>query len=276
MAAAAQVGTGSMRCHTEIPHEYDLTRRPKSTSRRDLAAGWYEEFSGLLVGYLSKLIHSVHDAEEIAQEAFLHVLSVTEPILNPKAMLFTTAQNLLRDHCRRAHTRAMSAAVPIDEVEVLDSCEPSQVIESEQALAGVVNTLAKLRPPTRKAFLLHRVELRSHAEIAARLRVTNSMVEKHIKYAMDAFEAIGFEQPRHAGGRRREVMSYRAQRINVAEARADQRTPRTRRRKTEAKPQGETRRAVREIPMPKRGGDRSSLVRGRYARPDLLVVFGGT
>ena len=167
------------------------------------ATRWYEEYSDRLRCYLNKLLHSAHDAEDIAQEAFLHVLSAasSEPIQNPKALLFTTAQNLLRDHCRRAHTRAMRTAVQIDEFEISDWCDPSQVMESEQALEQVVKTLRRLRPPTRKAFLLDRVELFSHAQIAARMGITVSMVEKHIRNSMDAFESTGFEQPRHACGR---------------------------------------------------------------------------
>ena len=90
----------------------------------------------------------------------------------------------------------MRTALQVDEIEIADACEPSQVMESQQALAQVVDVLAQLRTSTRKAFLLDRVELYSNAQIAARLGVTVSMVEKHIKFAMVAFETTGIEQPR--------------------------------------------------------------------------------
>src|SRR6185437_2056844 len=191
-----------MRRSTARHRQHVSTRRSVGKIRLDLA-GWYEEYSDLLRAYLAKLSHSVHDAEDIVQEAFLHVwfAASTGPILNPKALLFTTAQNLLKDHCRRAHTHMMRAALQVDEVEIPDSCEPSQVMESEQALAQILDTLERLRSPTRKAFLLDRVELYSHAQIATRMGITVSMVEKHIRLCMDAFESTGFEQPRHACGR---------------------------------------------------------------------------
>lgn len=192
-----------MHCHTDIDSRYGVTSRSVGSNRRSVAAEWYEQFSERLVGYLIQHIHSAADAEDIAHEAFLHVLSVSEsePILNPKALLFATAMNLLRDHCRRAHTRAMLLSVSVDDVEILDECDPSQIMEGEQALAQISETLEHLRPATRRAFLFDRVELLSHTQIAERLHVTRSMVEKHIRYAMDAFETIGFEQPRRAGGK---------------------------------------------------------------------------
>lgn len=168
-------------------------------------AEWYERYEEPLLGYLAQLTRSVHDAEDIAQEAFLHLWFARSsgPIHNPKAFLFTTASNLVRDKCRLAHTHAMKAAVPLEDVDVTDSSEPSQVVESEQALAQIVKTLEQLRPSTQKAFILDRVELCSHPQIAARMGITVSMVEKHISYAMTALEGNGFEQPRHTGGRRR-------------------------------------------------------------------------
>lgn len=192
-----------MRRSTATCRQHNSTRRRSGGKSRLELARWYAEYSDLLRAYLVKISHSVHDAEDIVQEAFLHVwfAASTGPILNPKALLFTTAQNLLKDHIRLAHTQATRAAEQVDEVEIPDSCEPSQIMESEQALAQIVDTLERLRTSTQKAFFLDRVELYSHAQIADRMGITVSMVEKHIRLCMDAFESTGFEQPRHASGR---------------------------------------------------------------------------
>ena len=185
-------------------HERNLRQLSSRQSWTDIAE-WYERYQEPLLGYLNQLTRSVHDAEDIAQEAFLHLWFARSsgPIHNPKAFLFATASNLLKDNCRRAHTHAMKLAVQLEDVEIPDLSEPSQVVESDQALALIVSTLEHLRPSTQEAFLLDRVELCPHSQIAARLGVTVSMVEKHIAYAMTALESTGFEQPRHAGGRRR-------------------------------------------------------------------------
>ena len=97
----------------------------------------------------------------------------------------------------------MRTAVQVEDIDISDSgSEPSRVLESEQALEQIVSTLGQLHPSTRKVFLLDRLQLCSHANIAARMGVTVSMVEKHMNYAMTAFEKSGFEQPRHCFGRR--------------------------------------------------------------------------
>ena len=164
---------------------------------------WYERYGELLLRYLAQLTRSIHDAEDIAHEAFLHLWFARSsgPIHNPKAFLFTTASNLVKDNCRLAHTHVMRAAVSWEAVDIPDFSEPSQMVESDEALALITDTLEQLRPSTQKAFMLDRVELCSHPQIAARMGITVSMVEKHISYAMTALEGRGFKQPRHAGGR---------------------------------------------------------------------------
>lgn len=179
-------------------------RRPSRKTWTEISE-WYERYQESLLGYVARLTGSQHDAEDIAQEAFVHLWYARSsgPIHNPKAFLFATASNLVKDNCRLAHTHAMRVAVPVEDVEIPDPSDPSQAVESDEALALILRTLKHLRPSTQKAFFLDRVELCSHAQIAARMGVTVSMVEKHISYAMTALEGSGFEQPRHAVGLRR-------------------------------------------------------------------------
>ena len=58
--------------------------------------------------------------------------------------------------------------------------DPARVIEAREDLARMAHALDKLKPNTKKAFLLHRIDGLSHKEIALHMRVTTSMVEKHI------------------------------------------------------------------------------------------------
>jgi RNA polymerase sigma factor (sigma-70 family) len=182
----------------------NVGRRPGRASWGEVA-DWYERYRDSLRGYLSLRTRSAHDAEDIVQEAFLHLwfAGSSGPIQNPKAFLFTTASNLLKDQLRRAHMRATETAVQAGDVDIPDfASEPSGVLESEQALARILSTLIQLHPSTREVFLLDRLQLWSHANIASRIGVTVSMVEKHMNYAMTAFEKSGFVQPRHCFSRR--------------------------------------------------------------------------
>jgi len=68
-----------------------------ATVSRDIA-GWYEELFDPLRGYLCDQLGSAREAEEIAQEAFLHLwfAQSSGPIENPKDFLFATASNLMK------------------------------------------------------------------------------------------------------------------------------------------------------------------------------------
>ena len=187
-----------------VEHMRNLGRGPSRASWKEIAE-WYERYRDLVRGYLSQRTRSASDAEDIVQEAFLHLWFARSsgPIHNPKAFLFTTASNLLTDQSRRAHIRATQTAVHIEDVDIPDvASEPSRAVEAEQALTQIVSILRQLRLPTRKVFLLDRLQSCSHADIAARVGVSVSMVEKHMNYAMTALEESGFEQPRHFFGRR--------------------------------------------------------------------------
>src|SRR6185437_10032366 len=134
-----------------------LRRRLDQDSWAEIAE-WYERYEVPLLAYLARMMHSVHDAGDIVQEAFIHLWLARSsgPIYNPKAFLFTTAQNLVKDNCRLAHTHAMRAAVPLEDVDIPDLSEPSHVVESDQALALIITTLEQLRPSTQQAFFLDR------------------------------------------------------------------------------------------------------------------------
>jgi RNA polymerase sigma-70 factor (ECF subfamily) len=57
----------------------------------------------------------------------------------------------------------------------------------------LVRVIARLDATTREAFVLYRVENQSHAQIARRLGVSVSMVEKHVGRAMRSLRGAGLE-----------------------------------------------------------------------------------
>lgn len=156
----------------------------------------YRSFGGPLRAFLARHTRSIHDAEDLAQEVFLRLwrLGTHSEIRHQKALVFKTANNLLRDRSRRTHTRMMRNAVSALDLELPDlGTEPSCLLESSQTLGIFLSTLAELRPSTRTAFLLYRFEAYSHAQVAARMGVSVSMVEKHVSYAMTALRGAGIE-----------------------------------------------------------------------------------
>jgi RNA polymerase sigma-70 factor (ECF subfamily) len=139
--------------------------------------------------YLTRKLRSVDDAADMAQEVFLRIAGLRDPqaVRCLHAFAFKTAENLLRDRARRVHTRVSRDAVDPEQCMLADpATEPARQVESRESLAVVTRALVALKPATRDAFLWHRLEGRPHAEIAAALGISVSMVEKHVSAASAA------------------------------------------------------------------------------------------
>jgi len=149
-----------------------------------------------LCAFLASHTHSIHDAEDLAQEVFLRLWRMEDEsqIRSLKAFAFKIASNLLKDRGRRTYTRMMRNSVPAGALELADSAgEPCGVVEGQQTLAAFEAAVDGMRPSSRQAFLLYRLEARSHGEIAQQMGISVSMVEKHVSTAMTALRTAGIE-----------------------------------------------------------------------------------
>ena len=126
-------------------------------------------FSGAL-----RMVGNRHDAEEIAQEAFLrayralrHYPAARIRDLNPGAWVWTIAANLCRNHHRTRSRRPVTAELSID------PADPGRGPETE-ALNRVLSDrlaaeLQHLTWPMRAAVVLHHVVGLPYEEVAAAL-----------------------------------------------------------------------------------------------------------
>jgi len=128
------------------------------------------------------------DADDLTRDVFLRIAGprACAPLLKPDAFVFTLARNLVRDRARRLPTRAAVKSVVADDDLRCERPTPDQALDMAQRLEQVEIALAALKPSTREAFLLHRVQGDSYAAIALRINISVSMVEKHIMTAIAA------------------------------------------------------------------------------------------
>jgi RNA polymerase sigma-70 factor (ECF subfamily) len=143
--------------------------------------------------YFASYRLNADDIEDFTQEVFLRLASSGLPgdLRSPGAFVFTLARNLVRDRARRLYTRAAAASVTLDDVQLpCDWPTPEEAVERNEALARVLAALAALKPSTRQAFVRHRVDGSSYAEIANELGVSVSMIEKHIMAASAALRRV--------------------------------------------------------------------------------------
>ena len=138
--------------------------------------------------------HLPIEPDDIIQESYaiLAALASVDHILNPKAYLFQTANSLILRDLRRARVVSIRAVDDLDALGAAsDEPSPEAQVASRQELEHLSNAIDRLPRQCREAFKLRKIEGYSQREIATRMGVAESTVEKHVakavKLLMDAF-----------------------------------------------------------------------------------------
>lgn len=141
--------------------------------------------------FFSRRLRDGADVEDLTQEVFARLLKRAElgEIANIEGYLFHTAANLLRERARKAARRPGDAPA-IDEIDAaVEDFTPERILLGREAYARMVEALQELPERTRTIFVLNRFEELSAAEIARRLGVSVSTVEKDMMRAIAHLKA---------------------------------------------------------------------------------------
>ena len=137
--------------------------------------------------FLRRRGSSPQDAEDLVQEAVVRLFAYTRKVgevRNAEAFLARTAMNLAVD-LHRSSRRDRFESEPVEVLELLDlGPAPDEVFAAEQRLLRMKKALDQVSRRTREVFFMHRLQGLSHAEIATKLGVSKSAVEKHIASAL--------------------------------------------------------------------------------------------
>jgi len=137
--------------------------------------------------YLRRLLGNSGEAEEIAQDAYARIYD--KPARKPEALLYTTARRLAINRIRR---RDISPVVPTDaSIETTASSAPSvpDQVSARQEWSMLRAAVDELPSGCRQVLILRKVELLSHREIADRLGIAISTVEKQHARALRLLRA---------------------------------------------------------------------------------------
>ena len=146
-----------------------------------------EKHNKVLKLFLVRAVGSIAEAEDILQEVYLRLVrrQERETISEfPRAYLFTTATNVIRDRRRRQKVRRNFDHDPFDETSCPDhtpSVEATMIWQ--EGLEIVKDALQDLKPIHRRIFVLHKIEGLSFPEIAKETGVPLRTVQR---YASDA------------------------------------------------------------------------------------------
>lgn len=151
----------------------------------------YTEIRSELLRFLTARLGNAAAAEDVLQDLWLRIQTIdTGPVANGRAYLYRAAQNIALDAVRARHRssvreRLWAAAHSGPGGEPIDpspGAEASMLAREEAA--ALASAIASLPDAAGRAFRLHKFEGLSHAEVAARLGISRSGVEKHIAVAM--------------------------------------------------------------------------------------------
>lgn len=152
----------------------------------------YVEHHGWLRNWLGKKLGNAGDAADIAHDTYLRVLSTGNRFPDAESRRFLTqiANGLVIDLYRR---RRIEAAY----LEVLAGLPPAES-PSEETRAIIVDALVqidallhRLPEKTRLAFLMYKIDGMTYGEIAVRLGVSVSSVERYVAHALiSSYEAL--------------------------------------------------------------------------------------
>jgi RNA polymerase sigma factor (sigma-70 family) len=154
---------------------------------------WHRQSMDELVPLLAKLRRllrsrgrSIDDTDDLIQDAFvrLTVYCKDHKVEKTEAFLVRTALNLSIDQ-RIRERRSRVDSVDLDTLSLVDpGPNPDVVYEGEKRLLHWQAGLLALSPRRREVFLLNRLDGYTFPQIAEKLHISLSMVEKHCAKAL--------------------------------------------------------------------------------------------
>ncbi len=140
--------------------------------------------------YLTRRLRDAETAADLTQETFLRFAEqqkagAASTIVHERSYLYRTAHNLAVDHVRQLQ-RERIAVLSDETFEAIadDSPTPEQTAVGRAELELMRAALAELPERTRQVFALVRIEGRTYRDVAARLEISESSVQKHLAKAI--------------------------------------------------------------------------------------------
>jgi RNA polymerase sigma-70 factor (ECF subfamily) len=138
--------------------------------------------------WLARRVRGLPDChvDEIVQEAYARLWAAgTERIVNPRAYFFVTARHVVGEVLRRLRVVSIETIADIESLNIADEdVGLERRLSGREEIERVQHMLAKLPPKCREAFELRKFGELSQKEIAARMQLSESTVEKHLVKAL--------------------------------------------------------------------------------------------
>jgi len=150
--------------------------------------GMTERYRSAVMAYFARRVANRADVEDLTQEVFTNLLKRSTPgtIDNLEGYIFQIAANVLKERFRRAGRRIEVQPEGLDEnsVFLVEELSPERILLGKETQRRLVQALHELPKRARTIFVLNRFEELSAREIASRMGLSVSTVEKDMMRAV--------------------------------------------------------------------------------------------
>jgi len=150
-------------------------------------AALFREHNRALLAFLQCRLGSLADAQELAQEAYVRMLTLEHPeqIDSMRAFLFRIAANLAVDRLRMRKLREAAPGESLEpEPELHLAPVPERHVAAAEQWRELHEALRELPAKTSHAFVLHAIEGRDFEAIAQTMKLSARMVRYHVTRAL--------------------------------------------------------------------------------------------
>lgn len=136
--------------------------------------------------YLTSKVRDSETAADLTQETFLRYAEQSgNSVHNDRSYLYRTARNLAIDHIRERHRRQTDPTSAEEMAEIVEERPaPDQQAADRERLERLRQAMLELPERTRQVFVLNRIDGMTYAEVAERLDISDSSVQKHLSRAL--------------------------------------------------------------------------------------------
>jgi len=158
-------------------------QRPAGENQGANVLGAFQLHRLSLKRFIGRYLNNAQDIEDVSQEAFLRAFKAekTTKVLQPKSFLFRIAKNVAISQLR-SKSRQITDYIedqPSGDVLISEWSTEDEVM-AQQKLGIHCEAVAALPPKCRRVYLMRKVYGMPHKEIAQRLGIALSTVEKHL------------------------------------------------------------------------------------------------
>ncbi len=149
---------------------------------------------GALTRYFQRRLPDANEVDDLVQEVFLRIVrrGDSQDLDRFEGYVFETAASVLKDRFRRRRVRMSASHVSFEpDLHGQTDVSPEQTILAREALRSTTRAIMALPERTRTIFVLRRLEGLTHPEIARRLGLSLSAVEKHMQRAAKHLLSLG-------------------------------------------------------------------------------------